>query len=123
MKSMFVVLVCVLVTSQAYSFELTQDHIRQAEMARDMGLKMGLNKATPEQMVEAAIDMAAGGETEVRALTRKEKKAMTCMMARVLDMQFESDIKEYARFMSDDTYRVEINSRWAKKCGVHSPAK
>ena len=88
-------------------------------MTRAMAVKMGLHKATPEQMVDTAIDMATHSETKPRELTKEEKKAMTCMMAKVLNMQFKSDLKEYARFLNDESYRVEVNDGWKKKCEVH----
>lgn len=121
MKFIQIALICTLIPATALSFELTQNHIQQAEMTRTTAISMGLNKATPEQMVDTAIEMATYSETTPRELTKAEKKAMTCMMAKVLDMQFESDIKEYARFLNDETFRVEINKRWEEKCKVHYP--
>lgn len=123
MKFIQIALICTLIPATALSFELTQNHIQQAEETRDMAIKMGLNKATPEQMVDTAIEMATHSETSPRELTKAEKKAMTCMMKEVLNMQFKSNIKDYARFLNDEAYRVEINKQWEEKCNVHYPAQ
>ena len=118
MKFLQIALICTLIPTTALSFELTQNHIQEAEATRAWAIKVGLHKATPKQMVDTAIEMATQSESNPRKPTRQEKKAMTCMMARVLDMQFKSDINEYARFLNDESYRIEINKEWEKKCNV-----
>lgn len=119
MKFIQIALILALIPTPALSFELTQNQLQEAETTRAWAIKMGLHKATPKQMVDAAIEMAAQSETEARAPSKQEKKAMTCMMKQVLDMQFKSDLKEYARFLNDESYRVEINKGWEKNCKLN----
>jgi len=119
MKRTLIILACLLLPLTAFSFELTQEHVTQAESARAAAVSMGLHKATPEQMVDTAMEMVTFTESKPRELTKEEKKSMTCMMKYVLEMQFKSDITEYARFLHDESYREEMNKKWEKKCKVY----
>ena len=114
-----VTLVFLLVPFAAFSFELTEEHIQVAEKARADGIKMGLDKMTSEQLKDITRDLVKNREAAKRKLTEEEKKAFACYGQKLMDMQFNSEIQEFARYLNDKECQNEINEQYEKECKVN----
>ena len=96
-------------TTVATSFESTEEQIKQAEMFRKAATQMGMDKMSPEQLIDVSMGMAKSLGSEVkRQLTEKEKKALVCYMEKILEIQFEYPIEEYVRFLNDEEYENKL---------------
>ena len=113
-----IALILLLFPSVAFSFELTQEHIQQAEMARADGVKIGLDKMTSEQLKEVTRDLVNDTEAANTELTVEVKRAFACYSQKLMDMQFRSEIKEFARYLNDKEYQKRINNQYEKECKV-----
>ena len=70
-------LTMMLSTTVATSFEPTEEQIKQAEMFRKAATQMGMDKMSPEQLIDVSMGMAKSLGSEVkRQPTEKEKKAL-----------------------------------------------
>lgn len=112
-------LTMMLSTPVASSFEPTEEQIKQAEMFRKAATQMGMDKMSPEQLIDVSMGMTKSlGSKVKRQPTEKEKKALVCYMKKILEIQFEYPIEEYVRFLNDEEYENKLNQKFTKKCGL-----
>lgn len=113
-----VTLAIILIPSIVFSFELTPEHIQAAEKIRADGIRTGLDKMTSEQLKEATRSLVQDPEAAKRVLTEEEKAAFSCYGDKLMEMQFKSDIKEFARYLHDEKYKKMINGQYERECKV-----
>ncbi len=100
-----------------FAADVTPDQIAEAEQARVMSKKIGLDKATPEKMVEMALSMGdAKGD-----MTAAEREAMKCVIEKTMYIQFKAPIEEFAKFLTDEAHEEQLMQKFSKECGFNAP--
>jgi len=87
-------------------------------MARTDGIKQRLDKMNPGQKMEVTIRLVKDPVAAEKELTEQERKAFTCYGQKLMDMQFRTDIKEFATDLNDKEYQDKINKQYENECKV-----
>lgn len=95
---------------------LTDADINQAKQARAMAVQLGLDKVDPEKWVDVGGDMVKNDMK--KKITPQERRALVCMAKKAQEMQFNSPIQTYARYMTDKEFEKATTKEFEKQCGL-----
>lgn len=107
-------------TNLCLAFEPTAQQIQEAAHIRAVGLDMGLDKLTGEDIAKIGMEMSkdAGGEGETGELSGEQKEAVNCFSQEMIQIQFHGDLKIFARLLNDAEFEEELEERLYEKCGL-----
>ena len=103
-----------------FAFEPTPQQIQEAAHIRAVGLDMGLDKLSGEDIAKIGMEMSKemGDEGETRELTDEQKEAINCFSQEMIQIQFYDDLEIFARLLNDEEFEKEVEERLYEKCGL-----
>ena len=118
MRYAIYILMVSLLASQASAadYQVSLEDIAKAEQVRNIGIKFGLDKPMGDKIFDA-LKAANGGKLK-KELTTKEKAALLCTYKKSQEIEYESEIEMYARYLADPEFARTINAAIDKECGM-----
>jgi putative ubiquitin-RnfH superfamily antitoxin RatB of RatAB toxin-antitoxin module len=115
--AIYIIMVFLLVSqASATEYQVTPEDIAKAEQVRNIGIKFGLNKPMGDKIFDA-LKAANGGKLN-KELTIKEKTALLCTYKKSQEIEYESKIEIYARYLADPEFARTINAAIDDECGM-----
>ena len=117
MKKIILLVSLICLTSSiafANEFKVTEKQIKEAKHVRMAAQQMGLDQASPEELVISVFQ----AENPTKELSESELKKMACIYKKNMEIQFDAPLEELARYLNDDEYLKEMTEKFEKECSV-----
>ncbi len=108
----FLIIGMLISTPAVAEYKISKQDIINAEKTRAMAVKMGLNKVSSASWVSIAK------KSTKKPLSKKQIAALQCMAKKAKEMQFNSPIKVYARYLADQEFEQKTDTENAESCGL-----
>lgn len=101
------------------AFEATPEQLQEASHIRAVGLDMGLDKLSGEDIASIGMEMnQSEGGGEAQALTEEQKEAINCFSAEMIKIQFYGELEVFARLLNDEVFEEQVQQQLYEKCGL-----
>ncbi|MGI9535658.1 MAG: hypothetical protein ACR2PB_01205, partial [Desulfocapsaceae bacterium] len=104
-------------TDLCFASEPTPQQVQEAAHIRAVGLDMGLDKLSGEDIAKIGteVNREMGGEGETKAMTEEQKEAINCFSKEMIQIQFYGDLEIFARLLNDEEFEKEVEERIYQK--------